>query len=481
VSAGRGVSTRRAVVVALVAVSATSVALGLRARPTATSRAVVVTPVSTTPLWSARRVPQPVVDAVGAQRLQAALAADTAGVERCFAVDADGAGPVAAGDVDRPLAPGSTAKLLTAAAVLATLGPGFHFETRAVSAVASRGEVVDRLWFVGGGDPLLATPDYADLLAAQAVTRGDAVTPLAALADGIVAKGVRRIPGGIQGDDARYDRTRYLPAWPASYRTEPAIGPIGALTVNGGFASWKGKKVPAADPAVNAATELTRLLVERGVQVGGTPGASSAPANAVPLATVVSPALSDVIAELLASSDNLSAEMLTRELGARAVNGAAPGTTATGLQAIATKLTELGLPLTGLVLDDGSGLSHTDRVTCRTLLAAVALGSRPELRALHDGLAIAGTRGTLADEFHGTPLEGKLLAKTGTLAGVSALAGLVDIGRPVRFAVLLNGDFADERGRVLRNRAATDAARFPDAPPADVAVPPPATSSPSGR
>jgi serine-type D-Ala-D-Ala carboxypeptidase/endopeptidase (penicillin-binding protein 4) len=474
-----GVPARRALVVVLVVVAVISVALALRQRPAPATGATG--PGLGTPLWSVRRVPQPLVDGVGSQRLQAELATGAAGVDRCFAVEADGAGVVAEGDADRPLAPGSAVKLLTAAAALSTLGPGYHFETRAVAAAPVDAGTVDRLWLVGGGDPLLATPEYSDYLSTQALTRGDPVTPLAALADALVARGVRRIPGGITGDDSRYDRTRYLPFWPASYRAEPAIGPIGALTVDGGYTTFKGRKVAAPDPAALAAAELARLLVARGVGVGGSaPGNATAPANASVLATLSSPGLAEVVIELLNSSDNLTAEMLTRELGARLADSAGPGTTALGVKAIAAKLGQLGIPLTGLVLDDGSGLSRTNRVTCRLLLATLGLGARPELRSLWDGLAVAGTRGTLADDFTGSPLHGRLRAKTGTLAGVAALAGLIDAGRPLRFSFLFNGLFSDDRGRALRNQAATAAARFPDSPSPDALVPSPLPASAPG-
>ena len=171
-------------------------------------------------------------------------------------------------------------KLLTATAAVAALGPDFHFTTQAVAPADVRDGALERLFLVGGGDPLLATPERIALDARDAELAGLPNTPLATLADRIVAAGVRRIPGGVVGVDDRYDRTRYLPEWPASVRTD--IGPIGALTVNDGRAGPAGTGAAAADPAVNAATELSRLLVARGVAVG-TPGrADHAPDGARP-------------------------------------------------------------------------------------------------------------------------------------------------------------------------------------------------------
>ena len=63
--------------------------------------------------------------------------------------------------------------------------------------------------------------------------------------------------------------------------------------------------------------------------------------------------------------------------------------------------------------------------------------------------------------------------KTGTLDGVSGLLGMVDLGRPVRFAFLDNGDFTETKAAGLRARAATLIATYPDAPAADQLVPNP--------
>ncbi|HKA92714.1 MAG TPA: D-alanyl-D-alanine carboxypeptidase, partial [Acidimicrobiia bacterium] len=196
-----------------------------------------------TPLWSPRRLPQPIVDAVGAQRLQARLDAEIGANQSCIIVD-DGAGAVASRDPGAALAPASTEKLLTATAALSTMGADFKYETNAVAPAAPANGTVERLWLVGSGDPGLATPEYQALIASDPETREEVTTPLASLADSIVAAGVRNVPGGVQGDDSRYDRTRYLPTWKDSYRTDGQVGPVGALTVNHGFSAFKPRPVP---------------------------------------------------------------------------------------------------------------------------------------------------------------------------------------------------------------------------------------------
>jgi len=164
-----------------------------------------------------------------------------------------------------------------------------------------------------------------------------------------------------------------------------------------------------------------------------------------------------VLEEMLSASDNLSAEMLTRELGVHA--GA--GTTSRGVQAIRDELTKLGVDLTGADFLDGSGLSHDDRLGCATLLGVLRLGAHPRFGAVADGLAIAGKRGTLALSLRGSPLDGNLRAKTGTLDGVSGLAGYVRSDRPLTFALLLDGGFGPAAGDALREGMAGDIAAYP--------------------
>ncbi|HEV2309906.1 MAG TPA: D-alanyl-D-alanine carboxypeptidase/D-alanyl-D-alanine-endopeptidase [Acidimicrobiia bacterium] len=427
-----------------------------------------------TPVWSARRAPELVVDAVGAQRLQASLTADLAGDPgSCFVVS-EGAEPLAALNPTAALLPASTEKLLTATAALATLGPNFKYETKVVSDQSPDSSgTLDRLWLVGAGDPVLATANYVTYLQSRPEESGFITTSLESLADAIVAKGVKRIPGGIIGDDSRYDAQRYVPSWESSYRTDPQIGPLGALTVNGGYqVQGTTRLVPVPDPALYAATELTTLLKARGVQVGSPSAHTKAPAGATPITSIFSPTLHDILVSTLERSDNLAAELLAKEMG---VHASGQGTTAAGTQVITTTLTRLGMPTAGLALNDASGLDRGDRLSCTTLAAVLNLAQTPQFQTILQGLPVAGQLGTLADRLAGTPLAGKLKAKTGTLNGVSSLAGLLAGGRPLQFALLVNGNVPDKAAAdAVRERFAGILATFPNAPAAAALVPAPA-------
>ncbi len=454
---------RRVLVAVLAVASAVAIVTSLQ-QPGAAPRAAATARLGT-PLWSVRRTPQPVVDAVGAQHLQTKLLAQTGGNRACFAV-ADPLGSLAASNTDTALTPASTLKLLTATAALDRLGPDFHFTTTVQGTVGPGNGTVPRLFLVGHGDPLLATPERIALDQRNPETAGLSSTPLATLADRIHDAGVRSVPGGVVGVDGRYDRTRYQPNWTPGARA--AIGPVGALTVNDGFGGPSGTGAAVADPALNAATELSRLLVARGVAVGS-PSTGSAPTGATEIAHLDSAPLPEVLTEMLSASDNLTAEMLVRELGARA----GEGTTARGLGEVHDALTQRGIDLTGVVMGDGSGLDHADAVPCRTLMAVLDLTRRPRFGPIRRGLSIAAVRGTLAASFHDTPLAGKLQAKTGTLDGVSGLAGFVADGRPLTFALLLSGTFGEATAASLRESMATTIGQFPQTDAGDTLVPTP--------
>jgi D-alanyl-D-alanine carboxypeptidase/D-alanyl-D-alanine-endopeptidase (penicillin-binding protein 4) len=425
----------------------------------------------TTPLWSARRVPEPIASAVGAQRLQHALDQSFGGSGVCFVVDADGR-PVASHAPDTPLIPASTQKLLVGAAALAILGDGFTYETRVTAPAASSNGSVDRLYLVGAGDPELATAAYASYLDGKGDTHGTVVTSVDALADAIVAKGIRRVPGGIVTDDSRYDAQRYVPTWSTGYRGSD-IGPMGALVVNGSLSSWKPRKVAAADPALSAGTALAQALAARGVQVGAVTR-GPAPADAPLVASAQSSPLRQIVTNMLSSSDNLAAELLVKEL---AVHAGRPGTTADGTAVVLAELHSLGIPTEQVTMVDGSGLDRGDRLSCRALTAVLSFGTRPGMAPLLDGLPVAAQTGTLFDQFTGTPLAGKLRAKTGTLDGVSGFAGVVDVGGNLQFAFLDNGNFPEAAADGVRTRLGGILATYPDAPPVEALVPAPAAPS----
>ena len=320
--------------------------------------------------------------------------------------------------------PASTTKLLTTTAALAALGPEHRFRTRVVR--AGRHGVV----LVGGGDPFLAsTPDPGSYPSVADVT-----TLARATARQLLADGVRRVRVGY--DDTLFTGPAGNPHWPASYLPEGVVAPIGALWVDEGHSGY-GR---VADPPRTAAAVFADALARAGVRVSGSPHPRRAPAGARELAGADSAPLSAIVERTLLVSDNEAAEVLGHQVG---LASGGEGSFAGGVRGVRRELGRLGVDLTGVRLYDGSGLSRQDRLAPTTLVAvlqAAASAAHPELRAVVTGLPVAGFSGSLSARFDGPASEGRgrVRAKTGTLTGVTALAGIAtDVdGDPLVFALM---------------------------------------------
>jgi serine-type D-Ala-D-Ala carboxypeptidase/endopeptidase (penicillin-binding protein 4) len=421
---------------ALVAV-ASAAAVALDADPEARAAGVEASP--GTPVLSARRVPEliaaPVADRRLGAELQSWLGASPAST--CLVVAGDGR-ELFGHNPSTPVTGASTQKLLTATGLLLALGPDEMFETRAVAAAQPQGGVVaGDLFVVGGGLTDLGTLDWP---AMSPGGRPRVVHDIDGLVAAIVAAGVGRVEGSVVGDGSRYDDQRYQPSLATRLIDQDQIGPIGGLMVNDGFAGFSPARtltgtVPAADPAADAARVLTDRLRAAGVSVTGEPRAGTAPGGAVDVATLASPPLSQIVREMLTTSDNETAEAAMKEIG---VATAGQGTWAAGAAGLTDLLGDAGVPLDGVRIVDGSGLTIENELTCRALVDVLTReGTGPVVR---EGLAVAGQSGTLAERWEGTPVAGRLRAKTGTLRNVTALAGEVQTvqGGTVSFAYVAN-------------------------------------------
>ncbi|MFN3389539.1 MAG: D-alanyl-D-alanine carboxypeptidase/D-alanyl-D-alanine-endopeptidase, partial [Allosphingosinicella sp.] len=209
------------------------------------------------------------------------------------------------------------------------------------------------------------------------------------------------------------------------------------------------------DPAHYAAWRLRALLVERGVRVTGAvgtrhraPGPADDPAlrRGVPpprppqqpfLARLTPPPLAAGVAQVNKVSQNLHAELLLRRIGREA----GTGSVADGLAAVHALIDRAGVPRAQYDLFDGSGMSTYNRLSPRGVAAFLRWArTQPWGEAWRAGFPVAGVDGTLARRFAGTPLEGRLFAKTGALNATHALSGymLARSGRALVFSAFAN-------------------------------------------
>jgi D-alanyl-D-alanine carboxypeptidase/D-alanyl-D-alanine-endopeptidase (penicillin-binding protein 4) len=419
-----------------------------------------------TPVLSLRRLPV-FLGALAAGRhlqddIQRAFAdarIDPPGGQACLVVHGAGGQTVYARRPDLPLAPASTIKLLTAATVLERIGPDARLATAVRAGQRPVNGVIDGdLWVVGGGDPLLATADFA--ARAGISGRPRPASRLEDLADKLIAAGVRQVRGRLLGDEHRYDTLRYVPTWKPDYIEQGQSGPLSALMVNGGFATALPAPVPASAPAADTAGQLATLLSQRGVHVDGV-GGGVAPAGSVVVTSLESLPMRQIVTEMLNESDNTTAELLTKELGYR-FGGVGSTAAGVGVTRATARVLTPGLA-DDFVVRDGSGLDASNRTTCRAL---TALLDTPRARELGASLPVAARSGTLAGRFVGTPAAGRLAAKTGSLAGVVALSGFATDARDelLAFTILVN-DPRDAVARLLVDRVAVVLVGDPQSPP----------------
>ena len=409
-------------------------------------------PTPTTPVLSARRVPELLAAPVANARLRGDLASWAGGLPSasCLVVQSGGE-TLFSRNPATPLAGASTQKLVTGTAALLELGPDAHLDTVASAAAPpANGQISGDLYIVGGGDPVLTTGPYAKQL--YEGRQPSLISDPGKLADAIKAAGVTKITGSVVGDGSKYDTQRFNPAWPASFHSQNVVGQLGALMINDGYegfpAAYRGpaSRTAAPDAAQHAAGVITALLRERGVQVVGPPKSGKAPAGAMltTLATLPSPTIEEIVGEMLTESDNDTAEMLLKELGQRS---GGIGTAQAGAAAATKILADHQVELGDAKIVDGSGLSTQDQVSCQLLMSLI---TRPDTGpSLVEHSAVAGKTGTLWNVFKGTPIVGRLHAKTGTLNSVTALAGRAD---PTQGGSLMFSFVANRPGGTIPNR-----------------------------
>ena len=340
---------------------------------------------------------------------------------------------------DTAMTPASVTKLVTGVTVLAARGPAYRIPTRVVAG-ANRGEVV----LVGGGDATLSgfTKPYY---------------PGAARLEDLATQ-VRKALGDVAPTRVSYDGSAFTgptvgPGWDDDATTGGYGAPITALMTEGARVNRSRTSARYAQPDLAAAQAFAKLLGLPASAV--TPGTQ--PTGAKELGKVESPPMVRLVEIMMGESDNVLADALARQV---ALAKSRPASFEGASAAMRTVIEELNVPSTGYGLVDGSGFSRLDRLSpalATSLLAASARPDRGDLHAIFSGLPVAGYSGTLALRYdqpaNGRSAAGIVRAKTGTLTGVNAIAGvLVDAdGRTLAFAFM-----ADRTGNFIQATQALD-------------------------
>lgn len=334
-----------------------------------------------------------------------------------------------------PRTPASVTKVLTAAAVLLTMDPEQRLTTTVVRG-ATPGEIV----LVGGGDLTLTAKPIGE----DGYFEGGA--HIDELADQLRSAGVADV-AKVTVDVSRYSGPEMAEGWFEADIAGGNVAPMQPIMLDAARLDPSmdySPRTPA--PALDAGRALAASL-------GADPAAvalGDAPADAEELAAVQSQPLETLVRQAMVDSDNLLSDALGREVALAAGKPASfTGATAAVLDA----LRAAGFDVDGVTLHDSSGMSVDNLIPARLLdelFVAAAGDGRPELRPLLDSLPIAGGTGTLIDRYGGKTeaAAGWVRAKTGTLSGVSTLAGVVtDVDNRVLAFALMSGGTPPEVAR----------------------------------
>jgi serine-type D-Ala-D-Ala carboxypeptidase/endopeptidase (penicillin-binding protein 4) len=383
--------------------------------------------------------------------------------------------------------PASNVKLFTTAAALALLGPEYRWKTVVYAETpVSGGELKGKLYIKGHGDPSLVVEDLWRV-----------VTDL-------YAGGLRKVTGDLAVDDTFFDDVRVGPGFEQKAEDLPFRAPNGALSLNYNAVAvhvfpGAGDAAPArivldpqtpyftivneartvasgrtaitvesreapdhteirvsgrirvgdagqmlqrrvSHPDLYATYAFRELLARRGIKVSGNVVREATPATARALAAHYSQPLGVVVRDVNKRSNNFMAEQVLKTLGAE--TGGRPGTWQKGIDAVSGFLERLGIAKKAYKMTNGSGLYNSNLFSPAQLTTLLRVAYK-DFRFAADfigSLALAGADGTVSHRMEGGLAERYVRAKTGTLAGVSCLAGYAGAPghAPLAFAIFMN-------------------------------------------
>ncbi len=346
--------------------------------------------------------------------------------------------------VGRP--PASVEKLYTTLALLRMLGSGARLHTTVLGSghLGRHGVWHGNLYLRGGGDPTFGDGAFNRVWEEG---YGPTATELVAqLRDA----GIRRVTGRLIGDASLFDSHRGGPSTNFAPDIPDFGGQLSALTYD------HGATLGTLSPGAFAARELALALRAAHVRAKAAHDTGVTPRRARTLAVVSSPPLSVMLRLMDVRSDDLFAELFTEQLGSRFGTG---GSIAEGARVVASAITSYGVHPR---IVDGSGLSRDDRSSPSQVVSLLRSAWRtPEGDVLWASLPVVGVNGTVQRIGVHTPAQGNCIAKTGTLNGVTNLAGYCH--RPghhrLAFALMIDGP-SNSQALELMNRMVAAIAKY---------------------
>ncbi|MEO0600525.1 MAG: D-alanyl-D-alanine carboxypeptidase/D-alanyl-D-alanine-endopeptidase [Myxococcota bacterium] len=353
---------------------------------------------------------------------------------------------------EQRLVPASTMKWVTAVAAADQLGLDHTFTTTVeVAGVLVGDTLYGDIYWVGDGDPSLGEDDPNEVLDEIARVMG--------------GTGIRRVKGGVVVDHSIVTDPPLGAGWMWDDMRFGFSAPHSGLNLghnlwHRAFKDVEGcesvddrRDAPLIDPPTCFGNLLQARLVEAGIRTTKEPRAGDVPNDATEFVRFESPPMSDLLNRMLLDSDNLYAECIARALdpdGARSIGDAR--------EVLDGLFERAKVTPTFFKLADGSGLSRYSLVSADTLVELTSWAvQQPWGLDLLELMPIAGVSGTMENRNVGTPAQGRVWAKTGSMSGVRNLVGVVQDAkdRNLRFAILFNGVAGQKAAREVQDRILT--------------------------
>ena len=447
-----------------------------------------------TPLVSTRRLTPVLVERLGLTEPGFTDALDelmeAAPASACVHVTLDG-GPFYPehpdNNVNIQVMPSEALLLLTLATAHQELGPDHVFNTSIQSIVPMESGVVNGdIYLVGGGDPLLLTPEF---LATLGEGENRLHTPIEQLAQDLVDDGLTLVTGAVVGDATRYDELLHVPDWPPGFVENQNIGTLLALQFDDGWRQFPvsgpglesdeatdqadGEAVgyeAAEDPPWYAAALFDDMLEARDVVIRRITRSEAVPdgEEVYTLASIESSPLSDYYRQILENRDIETTELLLKEVG-RVTTGV--GTTRAGAQAVRTVMAGIGVEYEEFQLRqvDGTGLHPDNGATCPVFTSL--LDSEEFSPLFRELLPTAADPGPLRERFASIDRPGRIKAFSGGSSDTTVMVGYIEIGggQELTFAFIANqqGPQDNQGLRELEGRIVAHLASFEPKPSFD--------------
>ena len=409
---------------------------------------------------------------------------------------------------DTRLQPASVLKLFTAAAALSVLGEEYRFKTEVLAdGKIDGGTLSGDLYLKGMGDPTLLPADF-DEMAKTLTSKGIKIVTGDIVADDSWYDDVRYSEDLTWNDEHQYygSQVSALTASPnqdfdagtvivnilpgekghaANLSLEPETDYVKIINetktvdsqgqhdikverVHGSNNVLVSGTIPANaqksrewiavwEPTLYAGSLFKNSLEKHGIKVVGKIKTGHAADTMTRLIFHKSVPLAELMTPFMKLSNNGHAEVLVKEMG-KVVHG--KGTWDDGLKVMNAELASLGIDTSRIVLRDGSGISHANLIPANEITKLLYLVRNEDWFPVFErSLPVAGIKdrmvgGTMRNRLKEEQLMGQVTAKTGSLTGVSTLAGYVKTssGETLIFTVLLNNLLDDREGRKVEDQ-----------------------------